>query len=237
MNNAKTLIYDGSFNGFLTTVYRAFDEKIEVSDIQKNTIAQRALFSDSETVFTQMENAKSVWSGIQIKSHIAIRNIYFAFLSEQPGIEIILYRFIKKLFSPMDMISLNFADELESKIYQLAKIVGKEKKHIETSAKFNLTADGVHVAFIKPYNDILPLISRHYRFQFSNKSWLIYDRKRSYGMYYNLQTVVFISLDADAIPADMNLGELHVKSLLVRNLNRQPMQKQRNGYLEERAAV
>lgn len=237
MDNATTLIYDGSFNGFLTAVYKAFDEKIQVSEIQKNSIAQRGLFSDTETVFTQIENAKSVWNGIQSKSHIAIRNIYFAFLSEQSGIEILLYRFIKKLFSPTDMLSLNFTDDLESQIYQLAKTVAKEKKYMENSAKFNVTADAVHVAFIKPDNDVLPLISRHYRFQYADKPWLIYDRKRNYGLYYNLQTVAFISLDADTIPTDMNLSELNVKSILVRKLHRQPMQKQRNGYVEERAAV
>jgi len=35
MKNSKTLIYDGSFNGFLTAVFIAFDEKIKVTDIQK----------------------------------------------------------------------------------------------------------------------------------------------------------------------------------------------------------
>jgi len=237
MDNATTLIYDGSFNGFLTAVYKAFDENINVLDIQKNTIAQRGLFSNTKTVFTQMENAKSVWNGVQTKSHIAIRNIYFAFLSEQKDIEILLYIFIKKLFSPTDMMSINFTDDLESKIYQIAKTVAKEKKYMETFAKFSTTSDAVHVAFIKPDNDILPLISRHYRFQYADKTWLIYDSKRNYGLYYNLQSVAFISLDADTFSTNINLSDLNVKSLLVRKLHRQPMQKQRNGYVEERTAV
>ncbi len=237
MSSAKILIYDGSFNGFLTTIYRAFDENIEIADIQKNTFSQNGLFSDTETVFTQMANAKSVWNGIQTKSHIAIRNIYFAFLSEKKGVEIVLYNYIKKLFSPADMLALNFSDDLESRINQLAKTVGKEKQHMETSIKFNTTADGVSFAFITPDNDVLPLISRHYRFQFSNKPWLIYDSKRNYALYYDLKTVELISLDTDAIYEGMDLSELHVKLLLVRKLHRQPMQKPRAGYFQERAAV
>lgn len=237
MENAKILIYDGSFNGFLTSVFRAFDEKIQVADIQKNGITQKGLFSDTETIFTQMDNAKSVWNGIQSKSHIAIRNIYFSFLSEQKGIEIVLYKYIKKLFSPTDMLSLNFTDELESKINQLAKTVGKEKQSMEASVTFGLTADAVNLAFIKPDNDVLPLISRHYRFQLSDKPWLIYDSKRNYGLYYDLKSVELISINADAIQTNMNLSELNVKSLLVRKLHRQPMQKQRTGYFHERTAV
>lgn len=237
MGNAKILIYDGSFNGFLTAVYSAFDEKIQVADIQKNGITQEGLFSDIETIFTEMNNAKSVWNGIQSKSHIAIRNIYFAFLSEQKGIEIILYKYIKKLFSPADMLSLNFTNELESKINQLAKTVGKEKQYMETSIKFSQTADAIHFGIIKPENDILPLISRHYRFQLSDKPWLIYDCKRNYGLYYNLKTVELVSLNTGTIQTNMNLSELNVKSLLVRKLHRQPMQKPRTGYFQERTAV
>lgn len=237
MGNAKILIYDGSFNGFLTAVYSAFDEKIQVADIQKNGTIQEGLFSDTETIFTEMNNAKSVWNGIQSKSHIAIRNIYFAFLSEQKGIEIILYKYIKKLFSSADMLSLNFTNELESKINQLAKTVGKEKQYMEASIRFNQTADTIHFGIIKPENDILPLISRHYRFQLSDKPWLIYDCKRNYGLYYNLKTVELVSLNMDTIQTNTNLSELNVKSLLVRKLHRQPMQKPRTAYFQERTAV
>jgi len=237
MENAKILIYDGSFNGFLTTVFRAFDEKIEVANIQKKSIIQNGLFSDTETVFTQMENAKSVWNGIQTKSHIAIRNIYFAFLSEQKGIEIVLYNYIKKLFTPTDMLSLNFADDLESRVNQLAKTVAKEKQHMEAYVKFTTTTDNVQLAFIKPDNDVLPLISRHYRFQMSNKPWLIFDSKRNYGLYYNLKTVELISLDTEAIQDCTEFKTLNITSLIVRKLHRQPMSKTRAGYARERAAV
>ena len=34
MEKEKILVYDGSFNGFLTSVFVAFDEKINVVNIQ-----------------------------------------------------------------------------------------------------------------------------------------------------------------------------------------------------------
>jgi len=236
MENAKILIYDGSFNGFLTAVFRAFDEKIQVADIHKKSLAQRGLFSDTEMVFTQIEHAKSVWNGIQTKSHIAIRNIYFAFLSEHPGIEIVLYNYIKKLFMPSDLLSLNFSDDLVSKINQLAKTVGKEKKRLEQQINFTTTADKVQFAFIQPDHDVLPLISRHYRFQ-NSRPWLIFDCKRNYGLYFNGQTVELVALNTDVVHADIDLGQLDVKAAVVRKLHRQPMQKTRTGFVQERAAV
>lgn len=204
MKEAKILIYDGSFNGFLTTVFKAFDERIEIADIQKNSEAQRGLFSDTETVFTQMDNAKRVWNGIQKKSNSAIKNVYFAFLSESKGIEMLLYRYIRKLFSPTDMMHLNFSDDTVLKISQLTKSVGREKHRMEAFVRFQLTKDGVYFANIEPDFDVLPLISKHFRSRYADQQWLIYDVKRKYGLFYDLNSVEIISLD---------LQEIHTNSI------------------------
>jgi probable DNA metabolism protein len=199
MKEAKILIYDGSFNGFLTSVFKAFDERIQVADIQKNSVAQRGLFSDTETVFTQMEQAKRVWNGIQKKSNIAIKNVYFSFLSESKGVEMYLYQYIKKLFSPIDMMQLNFSDAIVLKISQLAKSVGREKHRMEAFVRFQLTQDGVYFANIEPDFDVLPLISKHFRSRYADQQWLIYDVKRRYGIFYDLHKVEIISLDLKEI--------------------------------------
>ena len=199
MKEAKILIYDGSFNGFLTAVFKAFDEHIEIADIQKNSEAQRGLFSDTETVFTQMNQAKRVWNGIQKKNNSAIKNVYFAFLSETKGIELILYHYIRKLFSPIDMMHLNFSDDTVLKISQLAKSVSREKHRMEAFVRFQLTQDGVYFANIEPDFDVLPLISKHFRSRYADQQWLIYDVKRKYGIFYDLNAVEIISLDLQEI--------------------------------------
>jgi probable DNA metabolism protein len=199
MKEAKILIYDGSFNGFLTTVFKAYDERIEIADIQRNSEAQRGLFSDTETVFTQMDQAKRVWNGIQKKSNTAIKNVYFAFLSESKGIEILLYRYIRKLFSPINIVHLNFSDDTVLRISQLAKSVGREKHRMEAFVRFQLTQDGVYFANIEPDFDVLPLISKHFRSRYADQQWLIYDVKRKYGIFYNLSSVEIVSLDLQEI--------------------------------------
>ena len=92
MNEAKILVYDGSFNGYLTAIFTAFEQKLVIADIQKDSQSQSGLFSDVETVYTDVDKAKRVWNGIEKKSNTTIKNIYFAFLSENPGIELLLYR-------------------------------------------------------------------------------------------------------------------------------------------------
>jgi probable DNA metabolism protein len=237
MRNSKILIYDGSFNGFLSAVYKAFDERIQVADIQKNTIAQRGLFSDTETVFTQMDIAKSVWNGVQKKNHAAIKNIYFAFLSEAKGIELQLYLQIRKLFFPKDMLQLNFTDDVAIRISQLAKTVGREKKHMETTVDFQTTQDNLKFASISPDSDILPLISRHYRFLYNKQPWIIFDRKRNYGIYYNLVSVEIIALDNAIVSQVSDLKTVSVMPFITNKLHPQTLQREQPNFTNQRKAV
>jgi len=202
MENAKTLIYDGSFNGFLTAIFAAFDEKSQIADIQKNTISQNGLFSETETIFTHVEKAKRVWNGIQKKNYNAIKNIYFAYLSETNGIELMLYRYIRKLFANQESIHSDYSDGLFLKISQLAKSVGREKHRMEAFVRFQLTQDEIYFANIEPDFDVLPLISKHFRSRYADQQWLIYDVKRQYGIFYDLEKVEIISLDLNEIFAN-----------------------------------
>ncbi len=199
MNDSKILIYDGTFNGFLTAVFIAFEEKIQVADIQKNSISQNGLFSETETIFTNVEKAKRVWNGIQAKSSMAIKNIYFAYMSESKGVELLLYRYVRKLFASSQSKHADYSDGIVLKISQLAKSVGREKHRMEAFVRFQLTKDEIYFANIEPDFDVLPLISKHFRSRYADQQWIIYDVKRRYGLYYDLNKVEIISLDLQEV--------------------------------------
>ncbi len=199
MKNSKTLIYDGSFNGFLTAVFIAFEEKLDVADIQKNGQGQNGLFSETETIFTNVDKAKRVWNGVRGKSYNAITNIYFAFLSEAEGIEPMLFSYIQKLMATATKKQVDFSDDTILYISQLAKKVSCEKHRMEAFVRFQLTKDEIYFANIEPDFDVLPLISKHFRNRYADQQWLIYDVKRKYGIFYNLDRVELISLDLSQI--------------------------------------
>ena len=55
-------------------------------------------------------------------------------------------------------------------------------------------------ASIEPDFNVLPLISKHFKNRYADQQWIIYDLKRKYGLYYDLDTVAEITLDfADEI--------------------------------------
>ena len=194
-----TLIYDGSFNGFLTAVYIAFENKIEPVGLQKSEGSQKGFFSVTETIGTNTEQAKLVWNGIRAKSHNAMANIYFAFLSGANGVEMLCYDYIKSLMCSDRIKQTHGSNEIASHITRLALKVGQEKRRMETFTHFKRSKDQVYYAVVRPDHDILPLISKHFRMRYTDQPWFIYDIKRQYGIFYDLDKVKIVSFTLNEI--------------------------------------
>ena len=146
-------------------------------------------------VETNLKTAKRVWEGLSHKNHTALKNIYFAFLSEQKGIALLLYQYIRKLYALPTSQSLEEEAVVVSKISQAANLVRREKIRLESQLKMHHTNDEVYVEVIEPSFNVLPLISKHFRTQYGEKEWIIYDAKRDYGIHYQDSYIEIIELD------------------------------------------
>ncbi|WP_452222017.1 TIGR03915 family putative DNA repair protein [Lacinutrix salivirga] len=193
---AKNLIYDGTFDGFLTCVFNAYDYKLNVLSIQKATKAQHQLFAVVETIITNKQKADRVWHGIKSKvSPAAIHTIYYAFLSEKPTIENTLYDYIKYVLKNEKLANKDYSHPSVLKISQIAKMVGREKHRMEAFVRFKLTKDDIYFANIEPDFDVLPLIAKHFKRRYADQKWIIYDLKRQYGLFYDLKTLQIVALE------------------------------------------
>lgn len=256
MEQEKILVYDGSFNGFLTSVFIAFEEKINVVDIQRKNEIQKGLFTETQIILTQLGKAKRVWNGLGKRSNTAIKNIYFAFLSETHGIEKLLFSYIKKIVAKESSNPMDITDEMLFKINNLAAVVGKKKNQLEAFTKFQVSRDGVHFIIAEPEFDLIPLVSKHFRSHFSDRQWIIYDIKRNYGLYFDLKTIQIISLDPKAVFTNdsFKTNEFSgisgakalwttyftnnsIKSLIANRLHTYQMPKRRRNNREQREAV
>ena len=68
MDNFKVIVYDGSFNGFLTAVFIAFENDFNVLGFKRETATQKGLFSDTDIIATQKSKAKIVWKVLKVKT-------------------------------------------------------------------------------------------------------------------------------------------------------------------------
>lgn len=237
MENTKIIIYDGSFNGFLTVIFKAFEERLAIADIRRNNDAQKRFFTETETVFTQMDKAGRVWNGIRHKNNMALKNIYFSFLSEIKGVELLLYKYICALY---DRPLMGSSDNMETdlfKVQQYAEMVAKEKHRIETGAEFRISRDGVYFSTIAPLYDVLPLVSKYYRLKFPNKEFILYDLKRKYAIHYNLQHIEIVSMELSPEQYKGPLAHTSIKSLINHKLFPSGKRDSITSYLGEKTAV
>ncbi len=197
------LIYDGSFKGFLTSVFKIYSEKLDPVNILPTGVVQKQIFSEEQEVFTDDKKAKRILKGLQQRiGHAGIKKIQWAFLSEKEGIELLLFRMIKYIFSTHLRASIDYSNPDVLAVTQTANKVGREKHRMEAFVRFRLTKDTIYFAVIEPDYNVLPLITKHFKNRYTDQKWLIYDLRRKFGIYYDLTRVEYISLE---LPEDIGI--------------------------------
>jgi probable DNA metabolism protein len=191
----QTVIYNSSFENFLTTVFEVYEYKINEPDIQQEGKANSSLFGDTHIVHENKIKAERVTKALQQKiTPLSFRNLYKSFLSELPGIENVLLRYIQYVMRSVNSVERNFANTDVLIVNQTAKKVDREKHRMKAFIRFQKTKDELYYAIIQPDFNVLPLIASHFKERYSDQRWLIYDVRRKYGLYYDLETVTEVHI-------------------------------------------
>ena len=193
------LSYDSTFEGFLTTVFEIFEFKYQEPQIIKKEDSQQYLFSDPIEVVTDIAKSDRVIKKLkdQLQSD-GIRTLIYAFLSEKVGVEDLLFKVISYAVANKNQnIMKDFSNDAVLQVSQITKSVGREKHRMEAFIRFELLKDGIYFAKINPDFDVLTLIMNHFKNRYQDQKWLIYDLRRKYGVFYDLNTIEIVTLDLD----------------------------------------
>ena len=190
------VFYDGSFAGFLTTLFEVYEYKMEDVSCCRHAAVAGSLFGKVHEVHTSAEKAARVLKKIEEKLSVAaMKQFYHAFLSELPDIDDGLIRYTRYIMSSKKPVENDYAHPDVLLIQQVSRKVHREKHRMEAFVRFQLTGDGLYYSLIQPDYNVLPLISKHFRERYADQRWMIYDTRRKYGLYYDLQMVNEIELD------------------------------------------
>ena len=158
----KILIYDGTFDGFLTAVYTVFEEQLKGAEIVKPKHFQPNIFVDSQEIVTDTRKAKRVWHSVQMKAtKSGISKLYASFFSEIKGIENVLLRYILFAYSTESFIHTDYSNKDVTRVLQVSKMVYRERDRVEAVVRFQLTKDGIYFAAIEPDFNVLPLLLKY----------------------------------------------------------------------------
>ncbi|MFV0329445.1 MAG: TIGR03915 family putative DNA repair protein [Dysgonomonas sp.] len=190
--------YDKTFEGLLTAVFDAYSRKTFPDRLLGIGEIAPMFMTEEYTVTTAEDKSARVWKSLENKMSKLARNMLtYIWLSESEGSDELLFRYIKKTFDSKVSIETNFADTDVLEVHQLAKKVSHEKHYIIQFVRFQKAADDIFFAPISPQYNALPLAIEHFKDRFSDQKWVIYDIKRKYGYYYDLDTMVEMTLDND----------------------------------------
>ncbi|MEO8416736.1 MAG: TIGR03915 family putative DNA repair protein [Ginsengibacter sp.] len=188
--------YDGSFAGYLTAVFEVYEYKIDQPSICIAGANSGSLFGNIHNSIANEEKSKRVFEKISDKlGQKGLSELRKTFLSEIRDTENVLFRYISYALKSKNYIANDYSHPDVLLVHQTNHKVHREKHRMEAFVRFQCTKDQLYYAIIQPDYNVLPLIGNHFEKRYADQRWLIYDTRRKYGLYYDLEKVERVSIN------------------------------------------
>jgi len=204
-------VFDGSLEGLLCAVFEWFERKPGKVLLKTAVAYQPDAFVPSMQVYNDIKKADRVWKALQLKlGSDWSRRFYCTYLSELESALTALFEFACYILSNPPGAQQNYGNPYVLEVSQVAKKVDREKHRMKAFIRFQHTADGLFYCGIDPDFNVLPLIMKHFKDRYADQPWIIYDIKRHYGLYYDLDKVEEINISFNEQKAMLQPSEHHL---------------------------
>lgn len=174
--------YDGTFMGFLSLVYFLFEKKEFKVSIKKNN--NYSLFNENY-IDTNISNGEKVLDKLTLLlGKTKVNKVFSAFLSEELGVEDILFSYIKKALKLGKKIDTTYIFEVE-RVERFSSRALHEAHKFKGFVRFRRLKDDTYYAIIDPSHNVLPLLADHFINRFSQEKFVIHDRTRKIALLYD----------------------------------------------------
>lgn len=194
-DNTVTILFDGTFFGFLQIVHDSYYQRFIPQKIvtSKNEIG---LLDEVIEIFTNEDEALKVLKAIkeQVGSD-ALNNLKNSFLHDSKPLWIEMFEYIK--------LGFKNPKELKNQTIRCVKAIDdaivsimRERHKYLGFVRFQKIEDGTYYAQISPKNSILPLLAAHFVKRFKDEKFIIHDIKRNLALIYDLVEVKILQVDS-----------------------------------------
>ena len=179
-------IYDGSFDGLLTSIYEAYYRREEIEDIVPRDSMEDNFLVQKIFISTDKEKSSRVYEAIENKiSEEALRRVFYAYLSELPGHGVTILKYLQLGFKLGPQVDLNLSNDIVLKMDKINYKVAAEKHRMLGLIRFKELENGILYSSIEPDHNIVGLLAPHFTSRLMNENWAIHDIKRGIGVLYN----------------------------------------------------
>jgi probable DNA metabolism protein len=211
-----TYIYDGSFQGLLTSIFRAFKHKAaDTSEL--HAADSRIPLPEADIEHIETDDALAARVENKLRTLNIDRTVYLAWLYKKGNIDTSILRFVKTATdtgrSPLDMLYLPWVKEIKLASGKVGNESHRYLQFIRFVKVGNSKPDepGLYIADIEPLYDILPLIANHFSKRFGSQRFIIRDKTRRCALVWDTDrwyiSELFELLDA-SLPADGEYEEM-----------------------------
>ena len=167
--------YDGSGEGLLCCIFDAYARRERPMIIWSGEAEEPTLF-DVHRVHTDPVHAQRVKRAIETQlGAVALEWIRGAFLSDLEDREVRILEFVQLGIAVGRDVTKMLSDPRVDVIYKAVRRLVGEAHLLKGFVRFS-DFDGVLCAEIAPKNQVLPLLSTHFRTRLPGERFLIYDR-------------------------------------------------------------
>lgn len=186
-----TYVYDGTLDGLFCVIFESFFRKAPPARIVRAPLAQDALFGPVVEVETDHGQAQRVERGLRRAAPAGtLDKLEHALLSDQPGVEMTIWRFASRLFDPPEEDDAGAWLGPMLEIDRLDRRLRAEVHRMHAFVRFEEQDDGLFVARIAPDFDVLPLVAPHFEARYPAQRWLLADVRRGYGLLHEVGGVL-----------------------------------------------
>ena len=196
-----TLLYDGSFEGFLTIVFNCYSSKTLPQKIfDKNNYATNFL-DKSIYIETDYEKSKRIFNGIEkLIGYDALHNTYNAFLSNEENKEMYILKYLCDGFDLGPKINNMITISYVFKVINMRKRALFECHRLKGLLRFMEVGDNLFYASIHPDNNIIEPLGHHFVSRLPSQNFIIHDKNRNLCFLYNTKEYQIVDSKNIAIP-------------------------------------
>ncbi len=187
------LLYNGTFEGLMGTVYHCLSHKIIPYDIKPSNNYEINLFTNYLTLKNnEIKSSKLIEMITKKVSPLALYIVCNVYLSNDPKKEMIILYFLLNGFKYGEKI-VNLRNlNCVSKALKISRYVRREAHRLKGFLRFEELNNGILYAEMAPENNILLLVSKHFKNRLKNEYFIIRDEKRHLISFYDKKNITII---------------------------------------------
>ncbi len=176
-------LYDNTYLGLLNLINYIMRNRIEPLNIKDLNYSPTLL---EDTIYPKLGCDEALCDRIINKiGNYAFSITFFVFLSNEKDKELLIYKFLNESLKYKKEICFMRNIDSVSKCLKIVKYVKSEAHRLKGFVRFKELKSGILYSEIEPENNIIVMLSNHFKNRLKNERWIIKDNKRNIISIYN----------------------------------------------------